>query len=214
MVRFILRFFILLIVLFLGGMVYALWPRQADLRGFDADTVARLETGMWRDYYDHDHQALIRKLYSLYRDIYHFSPGDSAQLAYSAGRAAQLFQPTDSREKAQVALPLLVQHYTVLRSRGGETFDPDKAATLELEWWQLRREGATPTEYGQVVAQLSKEIFGVDNEHTQKSALLRARMMSYRDLRRGHLQPADWAHIEEGLIESYRELKAGVTRTP
>lgn len=214
MVRFILRSLILLIVLFLGGMAYALWPRQADLRSFDADAVGRLEAGMWRDYYDHNHNALIKKLYALYREVYHFSPSDSAQLAYTAGRAAQAFQPTDSREKAQVALPLLEQHYTVLSSRGGEKFDPNKAAALELDWWQLRREGATPTEYSKVVADVSKEVFGVENDHTQKSALLRAQMMSYRDARRGHMQPADWKHIEENLIESYRELKAGVARTP
>jgi hypothetical protein len=146
--------------------------------------------------------------------VYRFSPGDSAQLAYTSGRAAQLFQPTDSREKAQVALPLLVQYYTVLSSHGGEKFNPDKAAATELDWWQLRREGATPTEYGNVVAAVSKEIFGVENGHTKKSALLRAQMMSYRDARRGQMQPADWAHIEENLIESYRELKTGVARTP
>ena len=212
MVRFILRLFILLLVLLVAGMAYALWPRQGDLRGFDPDAVARLETGMWRDYYDHDHQGLIKKLYALYRDEYHFSPGDSAQLAYASEKAAQLFQPTDSREKAQVALPLLVQHYTLLRARSGETFSAEEAARLELDWWQRRREGATSAEYGEVVAEVSREVFGVDNEHLQRAALLRAQMMAYRDERRGRMEPEDWKHIEKNLIESYRELRTGVTR--
>jgi len=40
-------------------------------------------------------------------------------------------------------------------------------------------------------------------------------MMRYRDDRRnGGMQPHDWTHIERNLIEAYRELKAGVARTP
>jgi hypothetical protein len=31
---------------------YACWPRAADLRGFNPAAMARLETAMWRDYYD------------------------------------------------------------------------------------------------------------------------------------------------------------------
>ena len=215
MARKIRQIFLYLLLLALIGAGYALWPRQGDLRNFDADAVARLETGMWRDYYGHDYKSLARRLYSLYRDQYHFSPADSAQLAYASGKAAQLFQPTSSRAEAQVALPLLVSYYTLLRDRGGEIFDPEKAARLELDWWQLRRESATPVQYGNVVAQVVEELFKVHNDHIQKSAQLRAAMMKYRDERRdGHMQPEDWDHIEQSLIESYRELKAGVARTP
>ncbi|MDR3401852.1 MAG: hypothetical protein P4L99_05065 [Chthoniobacter sp.] len=215
MARKILRFLLVLALLALIGAAYACWPRQGNLRSFDADAVGRLETGMWRDYYAHDYQSLARRLYSLYRDQYHFSPADSAQLAYDSGKAAQLFQPTASRAEAQVALPLLVSYYTLLRDRSGESFDADNAARLELDWWQLRRENATPVQYGKVVAQVAVELFKTDNEHIQKSAQLRAAMMRYRDNRRdGHMQAEDWEHIEENLIESYRELKAGVARTP
>ena len=215
MARLLFRIFLVLVLLALIGAGYAWWPRQGNLRGFDAEAVGRLETGMWRDYYAHDYQSLGRRLYSLYRDQYHFSPADSAQLAYDSGKAAQLFQPTASRAEAQVALPLLVNYYALLRDRSGEGFDAENAAKLELDWWQLRRESAPPAQYGKVVAQVAAELFKTDNEHIQKSAQLRAAMMRYRDDRRdGHMQAEDWAHIEENLIESYRELKAGVARTP
>jgi hypothetical protein len=214
MARKIRQVFLILVLLILIGVGYALWPRQGDLRGFDADAVARLETKMWRDYYAHDYQSLPVHLYSLYRDLYHFSPGDSTQLAYYSGNAARLFQPTNSRAEAQVALPLLVSFYTLLRNRSGEDFDADKAAQLELDWWQLRRENATPEQYGHVVAQVTEELFKVHNDHIENSAQLRAAMMRYRDDRRGRMQAEDWDHIEQQLIESYRELKTGVTRTP
>jgi len=215
MIRKILRFLLFLLILALLGIGYVCWPRFGNLRDFDADAVARLETAMWRDYYARDYQSLAGRLYSLYRDQYHFSPADSAQLAYYSGKAAQVFQPTASRAEAQVALPLLVRYYTLLRDRSSESFDPDKAARLELDWWQLRRENATPQQYGEVVGQVASELFHVDNDHIQKSARIRAAMMRYRDDRRdGRMQPEDWQHIEENLIESYRELKTGVGRAP
>jgi hypothetical protein len=110
-------------------------------------------------------------------------------------------------------LPFLIRYYTLLRDHSGENFDPEKAARLELDWWQLRRENATPVQYGEVVAQVSEELFQTHNEHLQKAAQLRAAMMQYRDERRdGHMQAEDWAHIQKNLEEAYRELKAGVTR--
>jgi hypothetical protein len=213
MLRTLLRVLLIFLLLAIIGLAYAFWPRKGNLREFDADAVARLDTAMWRDYYAHDYQSLASRLYSLYRDQYHFSPADSGQLAYYSGKAAQLFQPTSSREEAQVALPLLVKYYTLLRNGSGEDFDPEKAARLELDWWQLRRENKTAEQYGEVVAQVAEELFKVHNDHIGKSSQLRAAMMHYRDERRdGRMQPADWEHIEQNLIESYRELRTGVGR--
>jgi hypothetical protein len=215
MVRIFGRILLVLVILLLAGVAYIFWPRQGDLRGFDADAVARLETAMWRDYYTHNYKGLTSRLYALYRDEYHFSPADSLQLAYAAAKAAQLFQPTTSRAEAQAALPLLVRYFTLLRDHSGEAFDPDKAARLELDWWQLRRENAEPTQYGAVIAQVTEELFHVHNPSIEKSALQRAMMMRYRDDRRSSgMQPDDWTHIEKNLIEAYRELKVGVARTP
>ena len=215
MVRFLVRFCLIIVVLLVAGLVYALWPRTGDLRGFDADAVARLETALWRDYYAHDYKDLAVRLYELHREQYRFSPVDSAQLALAAGKAAQLFQPTTSREDAQIALPQLIRYYTLLRDNSGETFDPAKVAAIELDWWQLRREKVPPEQYSPVVARVTEELFGTTNPSIKKSALQRARMMRYRDDRRnGGMQADDWTHIESNLIESYRDLKAGVARTP
>jgi hypothetical protein len=213
MLRILSRIFLVLVLVAIALGAYAFWPRKADLRDFDADAVGRLETGMWRDYYSHDYKTLATRLYALYHDVYRFSPADSARLAVYSGKAAELFQPTTNRAEARVALPMLVSYYTLLRDHGGESFDPAHAAEIELDWWQLRREKATPEHYGNVIAEVDEEIFKVHNEHVTKSAQIRAAMMRYRDDRRdGAMQPEDWQHIEENLIESYRELKAGVAR--
>ena len=192
------------------GVAYALWPRQAHLRNFDPATVACLETNLWRDYYEKKYIAIFASLYSLGRDQYGFSPGDSARLAWYAARAAKVFQPTVSREDAQRALPILELYYAVVRRSGGEHFDVQAAARRELEWWQLRRENATPAAYGQAIAEVTAVLFGVTNAEVNQSALLRADAMAYRDVRgKKGMETQDWTRIEEVLARSYELLKTG-----
>jgi hypothetical protein len=197
----------------LAGVAWGIWPRRADLRGFDPYVVARLETRMWRDYYDHQVLDLFGCLYALNRRQYRFSPYDSARLAFFAAAAARRFQPTRSRAQAQVALRPLEQYYGIIRRRAGETFDSRKAARLELDWWQLRRENAGPAEYGRVVGDCFAEVYRVDNAALRESALLRAEMMDYRDRRRdGTMKEADWRYIETSLVRAYGLLKEAVVR--
>ena len=42
---------------------FACWPRRADLRAFDSAGMARLETAMWRDYYEKHYPRLLYYLY-------------------------------------------------------------------------------------------------------------------------------------------------------
>jgi hypothetical protein len=80
-----------------ASSAYASWPRQADLRGFEPAEIARLETAMWRDYYEKRHVALFGHLYRLSRTQFGFAPLDSFRIALAAAQAARAFQPTRSR---------------------------------------------------------------------------------------------------------------------
>jgi hypothetical protein len=79
----------LLAVLLLAA--FACWPRRADLRAFDSAGMARLETAMWRDYYEKRYGALFYHLYELSRTQFGFSPSDSFRLALAAASAAKRF---------------------------------------------------------------------------------------------------------------------------
>ena len=197
----------------LGLAAYVFWPRDAHLRVFDPARVARLETRMWRSYYEKRYGTLLVDLYTLNREDYGFSPADSLAIAGYAAQAARTFQPTRSRAEAQRALPLLERYYALLRRRGGETFQVREAALLELDWWQLRRESAPPAAYGVVIAQTMSVIFHADNAEIRRAGLLRAQMMSYRDERRDRsMQDSDWVHVERELARSYEALRAGVMK--
>jgi hypothetical protein len=193
-----------------GG--YASWPRQADLRGFEPAQIARLETAMWRDYYEKRYVALFGHLYELSRTQFGFAPLDSFRIALSAARAARAFQPTRSREAADAALPPLVIYYRLLASAVPGGFDVAEAARLELDWWQARREAVGPGRYGITVARVAAITYGkpADDPSLLISGVGRAEAMAYRDARGQAMTDPDWLEIECRLRRAYRSLKAAV----
>jgi hypothetical protein len=63
-------------------------PRRADIRDFDPDEVARLETAMWRSYYDRRRLPLFGQLVALLQGQFHLQPLRAVTLAGLAARAA------------------------------------------------------------------------------------------------------------------------------
>ena len=75
---------------------YVAWPRHADLRGFEPAEIARLETAMWRDYYEKRYVALFGHLYELSRTQFGFCA--AGQLSDRAGGGAgRQGVPADAR---------------------------------------------------------------------------------------------------------------------
>lgn len=199
-------------LLLTGALLYAVIPRNADLRAFDPQKMAERETAMWRDYYEKHYVRLFWDLYRSSRSEFRFSPLDSFRIALAAAHAARLFQPTQSREEASVALPPLEVYYGLLRKGAPGDFSPEKAAQLELDWWQARRENAAPRDYGKTIAETSSMLYGVENPAIAESGVLRAEAMAYRDAHSGKMTDGDWRTIAGQLQGAYGKLKEGITK--
>jgi hypothetical protein len=191
---------------------FACWPRKADLRAFDPAGMARLETAMWRDYYDKRYGALFYHLYELSRTQFAFSPLHSLRIALAAASAARAFQPTRSRGEAAAALRWLVSYYALLRPAAPVPFDESKLASLELDWWQARREAVGPRDYGRTIAEVAALTYGTsrDDPRIVASGIIRAEAMAYRDARREAMAEHDWTEIDGQLLRAYQLLKAGI----
>jgi len=202
----------MLLAVLVALAAYAAIPRRADLTAFDPAETARLETLMWRHYYDKRFAALFADLYRLAREQDGFSPLDSTRIAVAAARAAKAFQPTTSRAEAQAAVPLLVDYFVVLSYGAPEPVDTVAAARAELDWWQARREQAKPDAYGRTIAQVTSLVYGVDDDDVRAFGVLRAQAMEFRDARGASITEADWAAIEQQLVAAYQHLKRAVSR--
>ena len=186
-------------------------PRRVDIRDFDPDEVARLETAMWRSYYDRRRLPLFGQLVALLQGQFHLQPLRAVALAGLAARAAAVFQVGASHADYRRALPYLERYYRGIRAVSTVAFDPARAAWLELEWWIVHREvdDHPPGDLEAALADLAAELYQVPAERLWAHASRRAEAMTIRDRtsrRAVGVLDDDWDRIEAVLWVAWKAL--------
>jgi hypothetical protein len=186
-------------------------PRKTDIRVFDPDEVARLETAMWRSYHDRRRLPLFGQLVALLQGQFHLQPLRAVTLAGLAARAAAVFQVGESHDDYRRALPYLERYYAAIRAVSEVPFDPRRAAELELEWWIVHREAVLrpPGDLERALADLAAELYQVPAERLWAHASRRAEAMIIRDhaaTREVGVLDDDWDRIEAVLWVSWKAL--------
>src|SRR6185295_11360601 len=209
--KIIVRVIALVLALVVCAVLFDLfYPRQARLREFDADEVARLETAMWRSYYEKQRVRLFNEATELLRTQYHMTPVKSNLVAYYAANAAFVFKEGKQRSDYEKALPDLIKFYGALHNMSDIDFDVHKVSRLELEWWIIHRQRAqhAPGDLDKALAELQAAIYNVPVERLVEHGRLRAEAMTIRDTKaeQGGVTEADWTRINELLRQSWRSL--------
>jgi hypothetical protein len=186
-------------------------PRRADIRTLDPDEVARLETAMWRSYYDRRRLPLFGQLVALLQGQFHLQPLRAVALAGLAARAAAVFQVGASHADYRRALPYLERYYNGIRAVSEVPFDPARAARLELAWWIVHREveDHPPGALEAALADLAAELYQVPAERLWTHASRRAEAMAIRDRtsrRAVGVLEDDWDRIEAVLWVAWKAL--------
>jgi hypothetical protein len=186
-------------------------PRRVDIRSFDPEEVARLETAMWRSYYDRRRLPLFGQLVALLQGQFHLQPLRAVTMAGLAARAAAVFQVGASHADYRGALPHLERYYHGIRAVSEVPFDPVRAARLELEWWIVHREvdDHPPGDLEAALADLAAELYQVPAERLWTHASRRAEAMTIRDRtsrRAVGVLEDDWDRIEAVLWVAWKAL--------
>ena len=180
------------------------------LRDFDPAAVAALDAAMWESYYARQRLRLFCQLAALARSQGDCSRLASYRLAYRAARAAFVFKRGKDRADYAQALPTLEKLFRALGRVHHLSFDPKRAAALELEWWIIHRERASrqPGELEAALAAAAAEVYGITAEQAMGYAGKRAEAMAWRDTKAaaGPLTAADWTAVRERLQESWQSL--------
>lgn len=206
---------LILVLLICAGLYDLYFPRTTRMREFDPDEVARLETAMWRSYYEKQRLSLFNQLAELLRTQYHMTPLRSNQVAYYGANAAFVFKQGRQRSDYEKALPDLLKFYGAIRQMSDIPFDVDRAARLELQWWIIHRQRTQhkPGDLEKALADLQAEIYHVPVDRLMEHGRLRAEAMTIRDTKADGdgVTEADWARINELLKGSWRSLAKAVT---
>jgi hypothetical protein len=218
--RILLRILILVLVLgaaLAGWILYDLNKTvKVDIRAFDPDEVARLDTAMWRSYYSRHRFQLFREATELLGEQYHLPFWRRQLVAYYAAKSAFIFKDGKSREDYEKALPDLEKFYSEIRSVSTTDFDVDKAARLELEWWIVHRNRAQyqPGDLARALADAASAIYNVPADQLLGYGDLRAEAMVIRDSQAeaGGVSEEDWQKIDDLLHGSWRSLHEVVNK--
>jgi hypothetical protein len=189
-------------------------PHKINIRDFDPNEVARLDTAMWRSYYSRQRFRLYRELTELLEKQYKLNFWRRQLMAFRAAKAAFVFKDGRSRPDYEKALPDLEKFYADIRNISTTDFDANRAAKLELEWWIVHRERKTypPGSLSIALAEAAAAVYNVPPERFKEHADLRADAMEIRDTKaeQGGVSEEDWSRIDELLDRSWRSLHTAV----
>jgi hypothetical protein len=204
--RLILKFLLILLIVWIIFDLFI--PHHSDFKKYDAGVVAKLETDMWRSYYERKPLKLFVQLSELLRTQYHLTFLKSNYVSYEATRAAFVFKKGHERKDYEKALPNLVKYYRSIRNAGDMSFNIDRAAKLELEWWIVHRERKKhpPADLVKALAEIQSELYQAQPKAFMQHAEYRAQAMTLRDdlAEKGEVSNQDWRRINELLIASWK----------
>ncbi len=192
------------VVVLLGGLLALVPPPgERNLRRFDPDATAVIETAMWQAYYRKQKVRLFVLLVRMLRHQYHYSWARAAQAGFHLARAASRF--SEMRGDYDRLLPDLERAFALGRRWTGAGFDPAQVARAELAFWVARRTPGhdSPAEVGFRIAELYARFYGVPRRQVLEAGRLRAEAAALRD--RGGVE-ADWEEVARLLRKSFRSL--------
>jgi hypothetical protein len=200
---------ILFVLLVLAGL--DLWaPVKTDIRQFDPGVVAKLDTDMWRSYYDRKPLPLYFQLADLLRRQFHFPWLRSYVVAYHAAKSAFVFKDGHNRVEYRRALPDLVRYFKAIEDISTTSFDVRRASELELEWWIVHRQRIQHQrgDLDLALAEAAGALYRVPAASLMEYGRERTAAMDIRDTRAvsGGVRASDWNEIERHLQVSWQSL--------
>jgi hypothetical protein len=214
MKKFLFRAFLVILAI---GVLLAVWiafdlyrPHKIDIRQFNADEIARLDTAMWRSYYARERLQMFSQLTEVLEKQYKLPFWRRQLMAFYAARAAFVFKDGKSREDYEKALPDLRKFYGEIRDISTAEFDVERAAKTELEWWIVHRDRKIypPDALPNALAEAASAIYNVPKEKFLEYGQFRTDAMKIRDTRaeQDGVTEEDWQKIDELLHKSWNSL--------
>jgi hypothetical protein len=187
------------------------------VRGFDPVDLARMESAAWIGYYRREWGRVLAASVGLVRCGFRLAWPQTLWGAWLVLRANQVWAPYPDNDP-DAARRLMTRFYELVGG-GGEGFDAERAARLEVEWWRVHRalqheSGGDIEDLGEAVAALYAYTYDAPIESLRESGRWRADAMEICDRWvAGGCDLGDplVAGMRRSLLRSYRSLKAAVS---
>jgi hypothetical protein len=154
-------------------------------RAFDPRRVGSLECDAWVAYYRREWLVFLRAAVGLTRHTFGLPWPQTLWGAWLVLRANQLWSPFPDNDP-EGARRTMERFYKIVARRYEETFDPPRAAELEVEWWRVHRhhqhdDGSENTALIDALAALYAYVYSVPVGDVRVAAEQRALAMDDSD---------------------------------
>ncbi len=183
-------------------------------RSFDPTSVAYYEVEGWKAYYDRNWLRLLRLVVALVQAQFRIPFPQSIRAAYHVTRASVAWVPKEHN-------PAAIRHhlrefYRLAQRYSGLEFDIERAAELELDYWDVHRQlvrQADKARFIDTMTKLHAAVFGLPESAAHESAVLRVEANNVLDTITGKTSPdpaRDWSRCESLLAACYLSIKQHV----
>ena len=182
------------------------------------ERLAHLEAGGWRAYYDRKWPRLIRLMVQLNQEQFHIPFPLSVVAALHVARGSIAWAP--AKNDPEVVRRHFTRYYRMARRWSEMTFEPTRAAALEVGYWIEHRRlvgKADKEAFVDAMTALHSHLFDLPPERVRESAEWRVRANNIVDLITGGLSQdpeGDWARLEEELRQCYRSIQRALEGAP
>jgi hypothetical protein len=192
----------------------------SPMRSFDPHAVGTYECRAWETYYRRRWAAFLAASVGMVRSAFRMSWPKTILGAWLVLRANMKWAPFPDNDP-DAARSLMRRFYELLAASERASFDPVRAAELEVEWWRAHRDNQHDAADGSarelVIAlrDLYAYTYGVDSADVEQAATLRAEAMDVSDrwVDDGCDPEAPALALERALlVRSYAALLAAVHR--
>jgi hypothetical protein len=153
-------------------------PKHAH-RPFDPRRVGELECDAWVAYYRREWLRFLRAAVLLTRHTFGLPWPATLYGAWLVLRANQLWAPYPDNDP-EACRRLMERFYRLVARVHKESYDPVRAAELEVEWWRVHRQGEEEP-LVQALAALYAYVYGVPVGEVRVAAEQRALAMRHSD---------------------------------
>jgi hypothetical protein len=192
------------------------------MRSFDPRRLGNLECDVWVAYYRRDWRRVLTAAVGMVRVGFRLPWPRTLYGAVLVLRANQVWAPYPDNDPDK-ARRLMRRFYRLVARTHEESFDVDRAADLEVEWWRVHRHGQRDDPDQPVaalvdaLAALYAHVYGESVERVRPAAAQRAEAMGISDAWvAAGADPASPSIPAEraALVRSYALLLGAVHRLP
>lgn len=154
-------------------------------RDFDAVALARAEFDGWVGYYRREWRKVLAASVRMVRLGFGMPWAKTLRGAWFVLRANQLWAPYPQNDPIG-ARGYMRRFYCLVADDGGMSFDPGRAAKLEVEWWRVHRlhqreNEAVEDNLTKALVELYSYVYEVEPEKVQAAAEHRVVAMRHSD---------------------------------